>query len=462
MNVSSNLAELERLLNASVDGELNDSDEVALQSLLRDDSASLRRYLQFMQLHAELHWDHGASMALLISPADDSNEASRTDLHAAKRVGGWMLLALAVGTVAAGLFLVFANFTAGNAGAHSAQAARMIASIEIAQGTVSFRTIGGQSLVLPSQDQALPAGTLMLEGESSAVQWRFLDGTLITASGVAEISFSDDGQKLLRLRQGVLTAEVQPQAAGAPLVVETPTARMEVLGTVFTLTAEPEHTRINVAEGRVRLKRLVDGETVEVSQQHSCVASLDARGDLRPEVPSEPEIGWQYRFTDPPPQSWKGEWRSAEGSLPARLRAVAFLVGRKQERDYTPIVHYGITARSVDEINLGSLPPKGELRVRFRTDHPARLHIMLGLNREDGGFGGNFEAKLSPDSGVPQADGWRELVVPLASFTPIMYHKPNMPVDARPYLLLITTYDDYAGLEVSELAIEDAEKSGVR
>ncbi len=35
-----NSSELERLLNASVDGELSDSDESALQALLRDDVAA--------------------------------------------------------------------------------------------------------------------------------------------------------------------------------------------------------------------------------------------------------------------------------------------------------------------------------------------------------------------------------------------------------------------------------------
>ncbi len=97
-----------------------------------------------------------------------------------------------------------------------------------------------------------------------------------------------------------MTFEVQPQPANAPLIVETPTARVEVLGTVFTLAAESDTTRINVAEGRVRLKRLVDGETVEVSQQQSCVASLDARNDLNPEVRVEPKVGWQHRFSEPP------------------------------------------------------------------------------------------------------------------------------------------------------------------
>ncbi len=245
-------------------------------------------------------------------------------------------------------------------------------------------------------------------------------------------------------------------------MIETTTAHVEVLGTVFTLAAETDETRINVAEGRVRLKRLVDGETVEVLPQHSCVASLDGRNELRPEVRTEPASGWQHRFTEPPPGRWKGEWLPEEGGVPARVKAVACLVGRKHEAEYTPIVHYGVTARKVDGVSLGSLPEAGVLRVRFRTQVSARLHIMLGLHHADGRFGGNFEVKLPRDVGTLQTDGWRELTVPLADFRPIMQRKPEMPDNARPYLILITTYGNDAGLEISELAIEGAETFGVR
>lgn len=450
-------SELERLLNASVDGALTGADESALQALLRDNLIARRRYLQFMQLHAELHWDHGADASLLVAPEHRSLGSSRMDRNATQRVGGWLSLAVAIGAVAAGWLMTVGWFIFDGGGQQRSQTAPMIATLEMIQGTVSFRDAGGAAIALDRRGQDLTAGTLLVEGETSAVQWRFLDGTLITTSGDAEVRFDDDGQKMIRARQGMLTAEVQPQLTGAPLIVETPTARVEVLGTVFTLAADPDTTRISVAEGRVRLKRLVDGETVEISQQQSCVASLYARSDLSPEVPVEPQIGWQHHFTEPPPARWKGIWQAPEGKLPARVRAVACFVGRKHEADDTPIVHYGISARRVEEMNLGALPTDGVLRVRFRTERPAKLHIMLGLNRADGGFGGNFEVKLPRDAGTPQPDGWRELVVPLADFQPVVPRKPDMPSSARPYLILITTYGDDAGLEVCELAVESVE-----
>ncbi|MEZ6067139.1 MAG: FecR domain-containing protein [Planctomycetaceae bacterium] len=299
MNEPTAHTELDRLLNASVDGELSDSDESTLQALLRDDAAARRRYLQFMQLHAELHWDHGAAASLLVTPEHEPSEFRREDRNARFRIGGWMLLAVAMGTLAAGWLMAVAYF---HVEGQTSPASTPIARLELTHGTVSFQSTHGESLDLSGRGQTLPAGSLLLEGESAA-QWRFLDGTLITVSGDAEVTFSDDGQKLLRVRHGILTAEVEPQPSGVPLVVETPTARVEVLGTVFTLATESDQTRINVVEGRVRLKRLVDGETVEVPSEHSCVASLDARGELQPKVPDRPAIGWQHRFAEPPPNA---------------------------------------------------------------------------------------------------------------------------------------------------------------
>ncbi len=450
-------SELERLLNTSVDGELSDAEEASLQTLLRDDLTARRRYLQFMQLHAELHWDHGAAASQLVSPNDLTADKEPSGQRSGNRVDVWMTLAIAMTTLAAGWLLAVGHFSGGDdKGHHAVLRSPSIASVEI-QGTASFRPINGESSMLAGRHRDMTAGTLLMEGESSSAQWQFLDGTTIAVSGDAEVSFSDESHKLLRVRQGVLTAEVQTQPVGAPLVVETPTARVEVLGTVFSLSAEPEQTQVNVAEGRVRLKRLVDGRTVEVPQDNSCVASLDVRDDLLAIVRSEPVPGWHHHFTQPPPERWKGEWLPAEENLPARVRAVPCMLGRKQKADHSPIVHFGITAKKVDGISLGSLPVEGVLRIRLRTQQPTSLQIMLGLNHSDGRFGGNFEATLPHDADTLQHDVWREVILPLADFQPLVPSHQVMASGARPHLILVTTYEQDAGLEVSELAIVESE-----
>ena len=75
--------------------------------------------------------------------------------------------------------------------------------------------------------------------------------------------------------------------------------------------------------------------------------------------------------------------------------------------------------------DLGVLPEDAWLRLRFWSAEPARLLILLGLHRADGGFGGNFEVNLSRGAGTLQEDGWREVSVPLDQFHALVDRKPR-------------------------------------
>lgn len=75
-------------------------------------------------------------------------------------------------------------------------------------------------------------------------------------------------------QSGELIADVFRQPAGAPLVVTTPQAEAQVPGTRFTLRAERDKTRLEVAEGKVQLTRTADRTTVEVAGEYYAVAAV--------------------------------------------------------------------------------------------------------------------------------------------------------------------------------------------
>ena len=79
--------------------------------------------------------------------------------------------------------------------------------------------------------------------------------------------------KKARVERGVVTARVVRQPAGRPLVLATPHAEAQVLGTVLTLSVGPESTRLVVEEGKVRLMRLADRRSVVVTAGHQAVAA---------------------------------------------------------------------------------------------------------------------------------------------------------------------------------------------
>ncbi len=72
----------------------------------------------------------------------------------------------------------------------------------------------------------------------------------LSAGAVYTVEASDPGKRG-RLERGQLEASVAKQAH--PMILSTPTSRVEVVGTAFTLSARPKETRLEVTEGRVHL-----------------------------------------------------------------------------------------------------------------------------------------------------------------------------------------------------------------
>jgi len=104
---------------------------------------------------------------------------------------------------------------------------------------------------------------------------QFNDGSTVTISGNSMLTFSDHGQKKLYLKEGNVSGNVKPQPASRPMLIYTRSAMLEVLGTQFEIEAGLAATMLNVSEGRVRVKRLSDGRTIDVPAKHRVVAAAD-------------------------------------------------------------------------------------------------------------------------------------------------------------------------------------------
>ena len=77
-----------------------------------------------------------------------------------------------------------------------------------------------------------------------------------------------------------MDATVAPQPPGHPMVVATPTARSDIVGTEFTLSAWQDLTRLEVKFGTVRLERTSDASAVMVTSDHLAEAGQGV--DLTP------------------------------------------------------------------------------------------------------------------------------------------------------------------------------------
>jgi len=80
----------------------------------------------------------------------------------------------------------------------------------------------------------IPADRL-LRAESEEVSLTLMDGSSITLSPDSFIEVSKTG---IDLHRGRIIADVKPQAVGHPFRIQTPTAKIKVLGTRFSVTVE--------------------------------------------------------------------------------------------------------------------------------------------------------------------------------------------------------------------------------
>lgn len=427
--------ELERLLNGLADGLLSEDEEARLAELLRGDAAARRHYRHFMTLHAGLMWDYAAAA----TPVGDIQPRTVRS--------GWRSGFLAL---AAAVVLVASLATLWLPG----RAPRTIAQLEAASGAVSWSDDSGTQVTGLAAGARLAEGTLLVESEGGSAQLRFGDDTRLTLTGEAELGFSDAGQKRLTLRRGALTAQVQPQPHDRPLIIRTATAELEVVGTSFSIAADQGQTALSVEKGNVRLRRLSDGQSVEVQASQSAVASLDVKSELRSARPALAPAKWRRTFQAPPPVNSKGEWLAPTEDAPGRMRAVPMVAGRRP--DGTQAIHFAISARATagEPHGFVTLTDGSALQLRYRVERKTTLKLFLSCVRSGGTFAGNFELALPTPDAAPDAAGWRTLDVPLTGMRPVLPGYPQAD-GAQVSVLLLHSIESDAGLEVAEFAIHD-------
>ena len=159
---------------------------------------------------------------------------------------------------------------------------------EVVQGAGSTQTETRWSNVL-SEGAELPGGTIEGMAPDSWFELEFHDGSTCMISGDSILTFSDQGQKELRLMRGRFSADVKPQPEGKPMLIDTPSAVLEVIGTQFEVEAKAESTTLYVREGKVQVRRVYDGRTVDVLANHRVVASADS--EMLPQF-VVPELTW--------------------------------------------------------------------------------------------------------------------------------------------------------------------------
>ena len=142
--------------------------------------------------------------------------------------------------------------------------------VRLAETRGDVRVWRDQQTMVATAGFALRAGDWVLTGGDGSAAVEFPgETTRIVLGAQAEFGVvTARPGKQLKLVAGTLTASVARQSASQPMLLRTPTARAEVLGTKFELSANKTATQLRVTEGRVLIaqKDEESGVVVETAQ----------------------------------------------------------------------------------------------------------------------------------------------------------------------------------------------------
>ncbi len=153
----------------------------------------------------------------------------------------------------------------------------------------------GDTIQRSGESRALARGTQLQEGDDlhseaggTSLSYSREDTRFLLQAGTDLQILDGKHGKQFFLRAGSIQAEVAKQAPGKPMLIQTPSSEMTVIGTRFSVAVTTESTRLDVASGDVELRRLSDSATVRVSSGHWVV---DAPGPPLVSHPVLPSAG---------------------------------------------------------------------------------------------------------------------------------------------------------------------------
>ncbi|MHC4994593.1 MAG: FecR domain-containing protein, partial [Planctomycetota bacterium] len=276
----------------------------------------------------------------------------------------------------------------------------------------------------------------------------FNDGSTVTIAGNSMLTFSDDGQKILRLKEGAFSADVTPQPKGKPMLIRTRSALFEVVGTRFNIDTGLSTSTLTVNEGVVVATRLSDGASVETTTKRKVVVSTDQA--LTPTPVPDSVHSWASQLLRGPKLT-RGEWLRGEGDQEARLKTIPYTT-EAGKTIYT--ASFRVSTGDHPPVVLG---PDTRIRVRGAMVSPHPLYVGVTLRDSAGDFGGRFQI-IQPDDGFTGGHGF-ELELQLGDFRldPSLNHiknkLPNDPFGLTVNSIWCHTLDKQAGLTVTSVEI---------
>jgi len=463
----------ESVIERHLDGIASAEEIAALSEKLESDADTRLLYLHLAEIHATLatgELDEPASsededqLLGLVEQLESSRqqqEGRRTivdDQRWSKSSSLWLLgtAAMIIVALSAGLIyqLTYPNSDTNNIAIQDNISNISIAKITGLSGSLIWTGDRGQIVRNVKIGTELAGGTIEGMSPDSWFELQFNDGSTVMISGTSMLTFADAGQKELRLREGIFSANVVPQPKGKPMLIHTPSTLLQVLGTQFDIEANMASTVLNVTEGTVRVKRLSDGREVDVPAKHRVIA--EGGGDLTLQSVPESVNHWKSQLHLRPGNY--GKWLPATQQRVAAQKAIPLIPSQNPS---VTLYLLGIPVSRSDGPAV-VLRSDSQFVVRGRMDKPAKVYFGIAVSDINGEFAGKFRGDLKSQQPISELDenGRFEVVYRLSDFTldPCVRDRKEELAASPDELVLnglwaFTHTGSPSGLEVSEVEL---------
>lgn len=412
------------LINAFCSGNLDENERSELEETLRHSPEARRLFLEYRATESALRSTAGV-------PVQEIRFRRRS----------WQTYAL-TGLAAALVALLASVLLFRPTGGES------IATVTGRAGALLWTGDGGEVVHHLDPGDRISGGTLETLASDSWAEIEFPDGSTMNVSGQSAITISvQDGQKVMRLREGTLSVDAAKQPVGAPMLLTTPSAEARVLGTQFNVSADDLTTRVIVNEGLVEVERLTDGSVERVPENHLIVAELVGETDFK----AVPRPGFVEKWkSDLPHDRRYGEWRPAAGDLPGAQQARPMLWRENPEKPMLlHVASIDPSPRDNPSVRLGS---ESRLRILGRLDNSSTVIFGLTTLHTNGGFAGKYLTGVPVE---PDLDGNSifEVELPIERFQREKEVFPESPLGLELADFWALTITNNLGLEIIQVEL---------
>lgn len=278
--------QLQALASAYLDDHLSGEEHQALESMLRDNAAARRAFVDMLHDHAVLHWEYmesdrdSAEEVAFISELGVEDEVASNQPRSALQT--WLAIAACVALSLLALSLIFSlgekpdslqlSEATGTRAASDTAEADLVVYLTRAEGEL---LCNGELQEAGQQGQVgfKPGDTLTLERGLLELDFRDSD---VHAIAVPPLKMTVLSNMAVKLDRGELKLHVPPQGVG--FEVETQERKIIDLGTSFVVSTVAEQSHILVLDGKVSVEDTPGGE--QLSLEKGEVASFRRGGKV--------------------------------------------------------------------------------------------------------------------------------------------------------------------------------------